>query len=675
MIRLDSRTRYAAFILLVAILASLAVAAFRMRLESRENRVELAMDYTDFASLARSYNYNPAAFLVALRRAGLTSVALGEQLGANVGDDGHAYATTGAALLNQSLLVPLSDPLLASLAKSQKLQRDAVYVIVNDAATFARYRRQLPLHFEAKSIRVLRATKPWVIEVNTQIDYFNQMGLGIPTDQLALAKRLHLLVVARFQNDERFAQPQMDAEFNDALQSGAKISDVVFFGLRNAVFGFPDHLPDAGAAFKEHDAKSKTPFNFGTIETYDATQVQKGNDSLARLLPAQTVRLQAIVKGDLDKISLDDMIGRFVLGVRERNVRIVYLRPWTHQEGNLSIEATNVKMVSDLSSELKARGFRLGRATPFPPYRGNNAVLVGLATLAVPSIFVLLLGFFGWYRHRYAIAAYGLTILLFAGGVLSHHEMFARSAIALAGALLFVVAAFSVLAPAFAEAPAARLGDQLVRSIGWTVIATAVALLGALVVVGIMSAPLAMIEIERFRGVRLVYGLAPLIALCIYLFARRFNPNAHPRAVLTSPIALYQLLVGIAIVAAGALLLMRSGNTSEVQPSHLELAMRHTLASLLSVRPRTKEFLIGVPSLMLVPALLAGHRRTVGWLFALGIGVGIGDVIDTFCHLHTPVLISLQRVFNGVVIGLLIGILAIWIYRRACSPFGLLRVR
>ncbi|HEV7178813.1 MAG TPA: DUF5693 family protein, partial [Candidatus Baltobacteraceae bacterium] len=120
MIRTDARTRYAALILLVALLASLAVAAFRFRAESHARRVELAMDYTDFVQLARSYNYNPPAFLIALRRAGLTSLALTEELGANVGDDGKAYATTGAALLNQARLARLSDPTLARLVAQKQ---------------------------------------------------------------------------------------------------------------------------------------------------------------------------------------------------------------------------------------------------------------------------------------------------------------------------------------------------------------------------------------------------------------------------------------------------------------------------------------------------------------------------------------------------------------------------
>jgi hypothetical protein len=674
--RLDPRTRLAALILLVALLSSLAVAAFRLRAEMGARRVEIAMDYQDFIQLSRSFNYNAPAFLVALRRAGLTSLALSEELGANVGDDGKAFAASGGQLLNAARLSPLRDPLLQSMAQSGKLARNAVYLIVYDPRTLERYRRQLPLHFEAHSIKVLRASLPAVIELHTQIDYFAATGLGIPDDQIALAKKLHLLIVPRFQNEERFTAPEMNAAVNDILNQDRLVSTIVFFGLRNEVFGYPDHIDDTASVFKDHGPKSALPFTFGYIETYDTTQDQKGAETLAKLIPGQTVRVQAIAKTELDKIKLDEAVARYVLGVRERNVRVVYLRPWGHQDGGLSIEKTNVEMVQQISEELAHHGFKFGRATPVPQFRGDNVLLVGLASLAVPSIFVMLLPLFGWYRRSWAIAAYALTVLLFAAGVVSHHEMFVRSVLALAGALLFSAAAFLALAPAFSEEPAAKFGDQLVRGVGWTLVATLVALVGALVVVGLLSSPLTMEEIERFRGVKAVLLAPPLIALALYLFTRYFGvASDDARSVFASPIRLYQLLVGLLIVGAGVLLVMRSGNQSDIAPSQFELLLRHRLTDVLSVRPRFKLFLVGAPLLVLLPALLPAHRRAAGWLFALGIGVGIGDVIDTFSHLHTALLISVQRIGNGLVIGILIGALLLWVYRRACSRFGLLRVR
>ncbi|MBV9403307.1 MAG: hypothetical protein JO018_06220, partial [Candidatus Eremiobacteraeota bacterium] len=260
--------------------------------------------------------------------------------------------------------------------------------------------------------------------------------------------------------------------------------------------------------------------------------------------------------------------------------------------------------------------------------------------------------------------AYALTIVVYAAGLLLHHDLFARSVIALAGALLFAAAAIWLYGGAFTEPPAASSGAQMLRGLYWTALATGVALLGALVVIGLMSSPLVMEEIERFRGVKALLAVPALIALLLYLFTDRFGARiANPRAAFATPVGVGQLILGVLIVVAGALVLTRSGNQTDISPSSFELSLRSGLTSLLSVRPRFKEFLVGFPLMMLTPALILAHRRAIGWLVAIGIGIGIGDVIDTFSHLHTPVVVSLLRVFNGAVIGCVIGALLILIYR------------
>ena len=200
----------------------------------------------------------------------MTSLAVTEELGNSVGLNGKAQATTGASILNGAQLAPLRDPLLAKLAASGKIDAGAVYLIVNDTATYQRYRTQLLLHFAPRSVRVLRASRPWLIEVRTQADYFNAIGLGIPTDEIELAHRLALLVVPRFQNDERFTAPQIDAVFDDVLRYDPKVSTIIFFGLNNEVLGYPDHLEYTANAFKRH------VFNFGSIVANDASQSAKG---------------------------------------------------------------------------------------------------------------------------------------------------------------------------------------------------------------------------------------------------------------------------------------------------------------------------------------------------------------------------------------------------------------
>jgi len=659
--RIDPRTRFAAFLLLIALLACAFVAVSRARVEQQTRRVEIAMDYNDFIAFARSYNYNPAQFLLQLRRAGLTSLALTEELGGSLtsSSSSNATAVSGLGLLGSARLAPVSDPTLAALVREHKVRPGSVYLLVYDKATFDRYMQQLPLHFEPGSITVLHASVPYVIGLRTQVDYFNTSGLGVPADQIQLAHRLGLFVIPRFQNDERLQDGEIAKMFDD-LHAGKWISTVIFFGLRNQVLGFPDHVRDTAQVFK---ARKST--NYGEIETYDASQVQKGNLELARLIPGHIVRVQAIGKTELDKLSVPEIVSRYELGVRERNVRVVYLRPFPHEYNKLSIEQTNVEMVRQIADDLRSHGFTLGRATPIPLYRGNSAIAVGLAIFAVPSMFVLLLGWFGWYRPSWAVLAYVLTALVYLGGYVSHHDLLGRSIIALCGALVFAAAAFAVLAPAFFSEPSPSFNKQVVSSLRWTLIATGVALLGALVVVGIMSSPLTMEEVEPFRGVKLVLALPPIIALALYLFTDRFDSGIrNAREAFSAPIRIYQLLLACVVLGAGALVLMRSGNQSDIAPSSFELSLRHHLTALLSVRPRFKEFVVGFPFLMLLPALLRGDRRAVGIILTLGIGIGIGDVIDTFSHLHTPLLISLVRVIYGLVIGAIIGAIVIAIYRK-----------
>ncbi|MHB8178432.1 MAG: DUF5693 family protein [Vulcanimicrobiaceae bacterium] len=659
----SARTRYAAIILALALLAAGGVALLRMRVEMRARRVEIAMDYNDFSTLARSYGYNPANFLIALRRAGLTSLALSEELGSNVGAAGHAYVLSGVQLLDAARLSTLKDPALASLVRAKKVKTDDIYLVAYDASAYHRYRQMLALHFQPKSVTVLRKTRPWIVQIHTQLDYFDTIGLGIPRRQISLARRLGLEIIPRFQNDERFHAKQIDTLFA-SLGGYRRVSTVIFFGLRNQVLGYPHHIKATAAVLRRHG------LNFGTIEVYDPSQLQRGNAALAQLIPGQTVRVQAIAKLELDKLKFSEIVERYLLGVRERNIRVVYLRPYAHEVRGLSIEKTNVALVQSLARHFRAAGFTLGRATPIPQYKGSNGILVFLTSLAVPSIFLLLLDAFGWYRRRYAVAAYAATVLLFAAGLALHHEMLARSLIALAGGLLFAGTAFLVLAPTFRAEPPEGVGPQILRGVRTASLGTGVVLLGALIVVGMLSTPLAMEEIDRFRGVKMILVLPPLIALCLYLFSGRYGTRERARDVLAAPLRAYHLVIIGILGFAAALLVMRSGNQSEIAPSALELWVRQSLTDALSIRPRFKEFLIGVPAMTFLPALALAHRRAIGWLFALGIGVGLGDVIDTFSHLHTPLLVSIIRVFIALVLGAVIGAITIVVYRMFMRRFA-----
>jgi len=643
-------------VLAVALLAALYVAYQREKAERHSRRVEIAMDYQDFLALSQSYGYDAGQFLVALRRAGLTSLAVSEELGANVNSGSTAFVIPGQQLIAQAKLAPLSDPTLAGLAKRGALEPDVLYLIVFDPAALGRYRTALEEHLGPHAVRVLHASGPTILAVKSQIDYFNNLGLGLPERPLALAHKLDLSLVPRVQNDERFGAAEIDRIFA-SFKVHERPTTVVFFGQRNEVLGYPDHLDDAARAFIQ------SGLNFGSIETYDAVQDQKGNEGLAEKAIERTTRVQAISKTELDKLDFDTVVARYLLGVRERNVRVVYLRPFLHEQDGMSLEKTNVEMVRAIRDGLIARGFKLGRATPVPDFPINPIVIV-LVSLAVPAMIMLLFEAFGMRRAPVAYIVFAIDLLIVLGGYAAHHDLLARKLLALLGAIGFATMGVVAIPRAFTLPPAPSYGGNFLAGLRTLGVATAFALAGALVVVGLVSTPVLMEEIDRFSGVKAVIVVPPLLAFALYVYTRRFGnepPTVRGSALL--PVRVYQLAILAGLAAVAYVYISRSGNTSDISPSAFELALRSNLTALLGVRPRFKEFAIGFPLMMLLPALRLEHKRIVGWLFAVGIAVGTSDVADTFSHLHTPLFASMLRVFNGALLGIVLGALAIAIYR------------
>jgi Family of unknown function (DUF5693) len=650
--------RIVLFVLAIGLLAALFIAARRERHEVAARSVEIVMDDSDFSGLAKAYAYDEAAFLGRLRAAGLTSLAVSEELGANIGSAPGAAVYPGGTLLAQARIAPLADPLFAALARAHAIRADTMYLIAYDAPTARRYAEELPLRFDPRAIRVLRPTLPVVWAIRTTSDYFYGETFGLPADRVALARRSGLLLVPRLQNDEGFSKAQIAALVADATR-GDTAHTVIFFGLRNEVLGYPDNTDAAASAL------TADHLNFGSVETYDPKQEQLGNAELARRMPERLVRVQAIAKPEADKLTPEEIIARYLLGVNERNIRVVYLRPYYHQWNGRSIEDTNVEIVRRIAQGVLADHKRIGPASAFAKFL-INPLLIGLASLAVPASLFLLLGAFGWSGLRCFAILVLVDVLLVGAGYATHHDIIIRKLLALAAGITFPSVGLLAVAWAFRGdgVPWPRTANVYLRGIVAVVVAIAVTLGGALVIVGLLSTPLTMTEIDRFLGVKYVLFLPALVGLVLYFFTDAFGAKLDVRTAADEPVRIVQLLVGLVLVVAAYVVLQRSGNQSDIAPSSFELALRSHLTSILQVRPRFKEFVVAWPALMLVPALEPADRARFGWLFVLAAGVGLGDLIDTFSHLHTPLVVGAERVVNGGVLGVVLGAIVVFVYRK-----------
>ncbi|MBV8282792.1 MAG: hypothetical protein JO347_12140, partial [Candidatus Eremiobacteraeota bacterium] len=393
-----------------------------------------------------------------------------------------------------------------------------------------------------------------------------------------------------------------------------------------------------------------------------------------------TVRVQAISRLELDKMTLDDVVARYILGVRERNIRVVYLRPFPHlaqvrqRDGTyktLTAQETNLEMIHRIRDGLAANGFYLGRPSAFPDFGGGwLTALYFLASLGVTAAFLLLLDLYGWSRSWFAWASFGFTIVAFWGAYAVGHDDIARRLWALGGALTFAVAAGTTTARYFREAPApagSTSGDAL-AGLRCLIFAAGVAALGGLFVIGLLAQTTFMLEVQEFFGVKTLLVVPPLALLLLYSFSPLFGNAVDVREAGAAPVRVWQLVAVFVLAAGAVLLLMRSGNQPDVGVSDFETHVRGFLTTLLGARPRFKEFLIGFPALFILPALLPADRRAVGWIIVIAAGVGLSDVIDTFSHIHTALIIGVLRLFNGLVAGTIIGLFAQWLYRRFRGP-------
>jgi hypothetical protein len=545
-----------------------------------------------------------------------------------------------------------------------------MYLIVYDEPTLQRYVSVLRAQLEPSTVTVVRTRLPAIVAVRTQLDFFNGLGLGIPEDIADQVRRNGLLVDPRVQNNERMGGLEIDGTFSQMLKGG-RIGTVIFFGPRNEVLGYPYQLDETASDFRD------SKVNFGYVEAYAEDQIQKGSITLARQIVNQTVRVQAISKVELDKLDFNVVIARYLLGVRERNIRVIYLRPFPHviqqrlSDGTYlteTAEATNLDMLRQLRDALAQNGFRTGHAYGFVNFKGFRLTLLYfIVALGAAGAFLLLLDLYGSAKPWMPWAFFGFTTIAFWVTAAIERDYIVRQLYALGAALTFAVLAGTTLARYFSR-PAPRdrssFRQDVLDGLACMLRACGVAVLGGLFVVGLLSQATFMIEAQQFLGIKVLLLAPPLVLIALYAFAPLFGPPRRPGEVAAAPLRVWQFAMVLVAAAGATLILMRSGNQPDIGVSGFETQLRGVLTTLVGARPRFKEFLLGFPALMLLPVLTTAHRRAAGWFIVIVAGIALADVLDTFSHIHTPLLITFVRIINGLIFGAVLGIIAQRIYRR-----------
>jgi hypothetical protein len=347
--------------------------------------------------------------------------------------------------------------------------------------------------------------------------------------------------------------------------------------------------------------------------------------------------------------------------------------------------AANIGYIKDVVDALHDGGLRIGAAHPFETDPRPKRLLLILRGFGAAAGGVLLIRQFIPLSGR--VFWITLIISLGIGALLAMvRTILGREIDALVAAIAFPTIALIVHRPK----PDAEVAQTKFRAMELAFrtfeLMAATTIIGIILVVGLLADRLMLIKVYEFLGIR----IAIITPLLLYLFHEGLGFNTLDndaswqerktaigrrwRAFATSPLLMGQVLFGTIVLVLLGIVVLRSGNDPGVGVTSSELSFRALLNRIFYVRPRTKEIFFGYPLLLLGLTLYFSGKRRWYLLFALAGAIALADLQNTFCHLHTPLLISFIRAMLGWILGLIIGsglFLAIDRYTGARSPGSL----
>jgi len=561
------KDRNLVLLITVVLLASISVSAFilykRINAEKSNNRIELAADFSDIerASVIQGITVNAA--LSKLKSAGISAVALTEDIASSV---------------DMNLLSGI-DP-----------KKTNLYI----------------------------------------------PGKGLSSKKIGLIRSAGLRVIPRIRNSFDLSGAIISRKIKEISSY-----DTVIFS-EEEVLGYPNYLRETAQALRSNNMK------YGFVEFGKQT----GDAELAAYMGGNLVKVHGIPPDELENMSGEDATNRFVRAARERGVRIIYVHLIQYSERGKDLLSTNVFFIEGIKKGLLGSGFAIGEAS-MPAKIIISRTEKAVIGLGIAAGAVLLIHYF---MPVNLYVSLGLMVLF---------ALFSSKLLALLSAVIFPAYAVISMFPAKRDR---LIGGLISRTVLTVICVAAVTAVGAVFIAALLAEKVHMIGIDAFSGIKLALIL-PLLIVAAYFFLRKEDEErldigtsvSKAIKLLDLNVKVYHAVIFLVVAGCGVLFILRSGNFG-LPVLGPEKYLRGLLENLLVIRPRTKEFLIGYPALMLgsIYYFKSGNKWLWFWL-SIGVLAPI-SMINSFCHIHTPLMITLVRSCVGMILGITLGLLLYLFY-------------
>ena len=365
----------------------------------------------------------------------------------------------------------------------------------------------------------------------------------------------------------------------------------------------------------------------------------------------------------VDETFYKHKVTQFFNSTMDRNIRFVTVTQLN--VGKLSqnqLADYTLKATGEYISRIKNEGFTVNEAPAPFNYNVNKTFNYGCcAVIMVMAIMLMIKLVFGKEFKKLSVAFLALAIAAFAGTMLLPVRF--ASLLTLYPSLYCVV--MSCFAMTLVLYFCKTMKDKM-NLILFTLSVLATALVSLLILSIGMGSMLSGIGYyfnnNIFRGIKLSLLVPVAYTAIIYylMFMKKENGNLlnDIYKLLNANIKVFWVIIGGVILAAGAYYIIRSGNVESI--SGMEKTLRNTLTDLFSARPRTKEFLVGYPALILLAYYIKKTDiKLLQWLLAIASSILAASVTNSFCHVFTDYSVIVSRTVNGLIVGIFVSIAAI----------------
>lgn len=633
-------------ILVLLMLPGLLVAVWRCSLrmmgESKNKYVDIAVDLTEFRKFAREEGVVVGDLLSMLKKNGASSIVVAEDTLEHLAEDGKITLMSGSDIRKLSL-----DKDFRTKYPIPQNTAGTLWIHSDDVKLIDRINYCLGLKIGAE--KLIRIHQNLLLVNKSSEGITNRVGVGYPEEIPDIAAESDLGLIYRIGNYPGLTATATEKLLN-YIPSPASVSAIIFEG--DEAVGVRGDLQSIINLFKQK------AYRLGDVEFAGQT----GMDSYLKTMLQNrlVVRVHSITRKELDlKYDIKTAIFRWVRAAQERSIRILYFRCFNQHEKHLidNLIDYNVKYLNQTAKALEKSGLKIAKSQSERIAEERNivgspeksellvigvALLFGLALLLKTSI---------WQEMKNGILI-ALTIASICAFSIADHKKWIMGT-GVVGAVTF--ATFGVIwALNWLQRQNRDTGFvKLLWGMLWRMVSSS--MLGGILIAGIHTDVIYLLKYDQFRGVKIAFIL-PVLFSC--LWAVKLYGGKILRW-LYKPMNLFAFILVCGLALSFFFYILRSGNSTLFKPSASEESIRNYLEEMFIARPRNKEFLVGYPALFLFLFFWLRRSFAVLPLFAIFIQMGQVSVLNSMCHFHTPLKLTLLRIFNGLWLGVLFGIASV----------------